>query len=476
MHPERQYRTPNRRLLTLLAAGLILAGIAGPAAAQPEGGRRIYDEQLRVKLDQQATQARRIGVDAGGWLNVALFHYDDASARTERVLRQYQLRGWGSVNYKGIHRAYFRGLLGYDDWNSGLNPSEPHGDQFSGFETERAWYQFNLGRMLRDQTGEDSPIGFKVKVGREFVEIGTGFVMSMPLDMVRFDVSARNWRLMAMLGKTIHDSRNIDDSDAVSDHQRRCFWGGQLTYTGFDQHRPFAYFLENQDKTKPDPFDSSQAYDYSSRYVGIGSEGTIGLPNLRYRAEAVGEFGRTYSDGATVGRDRICAMATDALIEYLFDIPTKPRLNFEHIWASGDDDRQLSSSATVGGNLRDTTDHAFNAFGFRDTGLAFSPRISNLHMYALGASFNPLEQHRLFEKLEVGTKVFFYHKSSSGPMSDTTVSNDTRWLGWEWDVYCNWRLTSDLTWTIRYGAFMPGGAFDDNSCRQFLLTSINFSF
>ena len=128
------------------------------------------------------------------------------------------------------------------------------------------------------------------------------------------------------------------------------------------------------------------------------------------------------------------------------------------------------------GNAGGTSDNAFNAFGFRDTGLAFAPRISNLHVYTLGASLYPLEQHKLFEKLEVGSKVFFYHKSSSGPVSDTTITSDSRWLGWEWDVFCNWRLTSDLSWTIRYGAFMPGGAFEDNSCRQFLMTGINLSF
>ena len=459
----------------VLAVGLAVSALAGPGIAQDDG-RRVYDEQLRVELDQQMAKARKIGLDAGGWFNFALFHYDDASARRERVLRQYQLRGWGSVNLQGVHRFYVRGLLGYDDWNAGTNPTEAHGDQYTGFEVERAWYQFDLGRMLRNETGKAPPVGLRVKAGREFMEIGTGLALSMPLDMVRFDASMENWEAMAFLGKTIHETRNLDDSSAVSGHQRRCLWGGQITYTGLDDHRPFVYYLENQDKTKPDPWESSQAYDYSSRYVGVGSEGTLFLPDLRYQAEVVGEFGKTYSHEAVSGRDRICAMATDFLLEYLFRVPTKPRVSFEHIWASGDDDRQLSATSTVYGNTTGTNDNAFNAFGFRDVGLAFSPRISNLHVYTLGASFYPLEKHKLFRKLEVGTKTFFYHKSSTGPMSDTTADSDTRWLGWEWDVYCNWRVTSDLSWTLRYGAFMPGGAFDDNSCRQFLMTGINLSF
>jgi hypothetical protein len=152
---------------------------------------------------------------------------------------------------------------------------------------------------------------------------------------------------------------------------------------------------------------------------------------------------------------------------------------FEYIWGSGDRDRTLSSVATVGGNRSHTTDHAFNAFGFRDTGIAFSPRISNVHIYSLGATCRPLEDLAMFEQMEVGTKVFFYHKSrAAGPISDTTAINDDAWLGWEWDIFCNWRLTSDLAWTVRYGAFQPGSAYDggDKSCRQFLYTGVVLSF
>ena len=55
-------------------------------------------------------------------------------------------------------------------------------------------------------------------------------------------------------------------------------------------------------------------------------------------------------------------------------------------------DRRLSTNSTIGGNLAGTPDNAFNAFGFRDTGLAFAPRVSNLHMFMVGASFFPLEE------------------------------------------------------------------------------------
>ena len=50
------------------------------------------------------------------------------------------------------------------------------------------------------------------------------------------------------------------------------------------------------------------------------------------------------------------------------------------------------------------------------------------------------------------------------------------YLGWEMDYFANWRVTSDLAWTIRYGAFQPGAAFENDTCRQFLYSGVTFSF
>ena len=88
-------------------------------------------------------------------------------------------------------------------------------------------------------------------------------------------------------------------------------------------------------------------------------------------------------------------------------------------------------------------------------------------------------QEDCFKKLELGTKVFFYHKARrGGPVSDTTATEDSSCLGWEWDLFCNWRITSDLAWTMRYSMFQPGDAFKhgDRSCRQFLYTGMSLSF
>jgi len=460
---------------------LVVAFIAWPAGAlwaQPQGGARVYDEQLRVQLDE-LPEAREVGFDAGGWLNYVLMSYDDQANMRHRTLQQFQVRGWASLNYKGVHKAYVRGLLNWDVWAT--NDAVVRGRDCDNYnQVERAWYQFDLGQLLLNQTGKQQPVGLTLKVGREYTTFGTALVLSMPLDVIDLNLTAGDWQLRAMLAKTIKDSQNIDESAEVSSHQDRCFWGFEVTYHGLSNHRPFAYFLNNSDHSTPRPRSQTQRYDYSSRYLGVGSTGSLFTPNLTYKTELVGEWGRTYSDRATDGQDEICAFAADLQMEYLFRVPTRPRIMVEFIRASGDGDRGTSAVATAGGNRLGTRDEAFNAFGFRDTGIAFAPKLSNLNVYVVGAKFYPLEKFgRLFKKLEVGTKVFFYQKDKGdGAISDSTATENSTWLGWEWDIYCDWRLTSDLSWTMRYGAFQPGAAYDssNDSCRQFLYTGLTLSF
>ena len=457
-----------------LLTALVMTAL--PAIAQ-QRGLNIYEEQLRVRLDQQLPEAREMGFDAGGWLNVVYFDFDDQAAAKKRTLRKYQFRAWARMNLQGVHRAYFRGLLEYDDWNRGDNSDFGQGDE-DDQELERAWYQFDLGKFLKIRDGKAPPWGLRVKAGRQFATIGTSLVLSTPLDMVQFEAEAFNVEIKGILGQTIEGRDNIDRSPAVVDRQDRCFYGLQVSYDGLSQHRPFAYVLQNEDHTTPAP--QTQNFEYTSRYIGAGAEGTLILPDLSYQAEVVGEWGRTYSAGmVTRNRDRIEAMAINVSLEYLFRTATRPRVGFEYIFGSGDSDRALTSTSTVGGNTAGTKDNAFNAFGFRDTGIAFAPEIANLHIYKGEASFFPLRQLSWFRKMEVGTKIFFYQKDkASGAIDDPLGAGTSPWVGWEADGFLDWRITSDLIWSIRYGAFMPGSAFDggDKTCRQFIYTGLTFSF
>jgi hypothetical protein len=460
-------------LAVAVSACLLLAG--GTARGQTGDGVRLYQEQLRVQLDEQAEQ-QGVGLDAGGWATVGIFHYDD-SLGEDRTLRQVELRAWGSANIDGVHKFYVRGLTGWNDWNTGDSP-RGHGDEDVDPLVERAWYELDVARFFSGQpAGVPQALEAKMKVGREFADIGTAFVLSMPLDLIRFDVRRGHWQAMALLGKSVPWVDNIDTSYDVVTHQDRCFWGFQVAYDGFQNHRPFAYFLATEDHSRARPRNPNQKYQYNSRYVGVGSAGSVFLPDLRYQAELVGEFGHTYGVGAVTDPDQICAFGADLLLEYFFHVPARPKVSFEYMYGSGDDDRLTSSSSTDGGNTPGTKDHAFNAFGFRDTGTAFAPEVSNLHIYTVGASFLPFENNKLLKRMELGVKTYFYQKAQpGGPVSDTTGFRHGSWVGWEGDVYCDWRITSDLIWTIRYGGFQPGDVFVKDDCRQMVFTALTYSF
>jgi hypothetical protein len=468
------------RNLTALLILLCIAAASVHAQPRRADNLRIYEEDLRVRLDQQSPLLREDSVDFGGWFNFALFSYDDVSANRSRTLRQYQLRGWVSMNLHQVHSAYFRGLLQLDNWDDNDNPRWPWSHDTEIDEAvERAWYQFDLGAMMEHRQGERLPWGFKVKIGRQYMTIGTALALSTPLDVARFDFRFQELEFMAFVGNSIVKSTNpVDISPAVYDRQDRCFYGFELSYR-IDQHRPFIYYFSQNDKTKPKNLSPWQGYDYSSRYLGLGSSGTLFIPGLIYHVEAVGEWGKTFGGLSKFNQDPICAWAATARLEYLFDMKTDPRIHLEYIFARGDDDRRFSSSATIGGNRRGTADHAFNGFGFRDTGIAYAPHISNIHIYSAGFRFFPLQDIEFFRRLELGTNFFFYQRNRSmGPISDPMVNTQAPWLGWEWDVYCNWRVTSDVSWTMRYGLFRPGGAYSGmpDRNRHFLYTGLSVSF
>jgi hypothetical protein len=147
------------------------------------------------------------------------------------------------------------------------------------------------------------------------------------------------------------------------------------------------------------------------------------------------------------------------------------------MFASGDAGRLLSPTNAEGGNTGDYTDRGFNGFGFRDTGISFSPRLSNIHIWRLGASFKPFPDVEEVRDLELGTDWYLYWKHrSSAAVSDPLADYQSGYLGWEMDYFANWRIYNDLSWTVRFGTFFPGSAYSDTSSRSFLLTGITWSF
>lgn len=467
-----------------LLAGLIVGATVAPAIGQlglDQSRTSFVDRQRILQRENEDRQHRdipltqKLSVDYGGWFNTYFFLYDDG-VDSSRTLRQYELRVWASVTAdRGIHTGYARMRTTYLDWNKG-DQVTAHEDDLDGPNLERGWYQFDVARALRIYGEKDIPFELRTKIGRDLVNVGTGYAISLPLDHVEIVGEWYDFETRFLVGRTPSSVENIDSSRSVADHSDRDFWVIEEKYKGFENHEPFVYVAWQNDHTREDPLDLLQNYQYDSAYVGFGSTGEL-IDNLRYSSEWVIERGESYGDQRYLYTNDIKAWAFDQRLDYYFRHKTKPVVSAEYMFASGDPKRAGSPTNAEGGLVGDNVDNGFVGFGFRDTGIAFAPQLSNIHIWRLGGSLRPLPDYDATKDLEIGTDYYLYWKNKkAAAVSDGLADEQSGYLGWEMDYYANYRILSDLSWTVRFGTFFPGSAFSDRSVRTFLLTGITWSF
>lgn len=435
--------------------------------------QRTVDERLHRQRSELAPLNALLDWQWGGWIDYYIFQFDDGE-QTDRVLQRPTLALWTRARIDGgAHEIFARMRLSY----SYFNPGDEYDLQqdWVGPNLDRGWYEIDIGKAFRLNSPSD-PIQAKVRVGRQDFQLGTGFVYDQPLDAVSFRAKVYDFAVTGLIGKTIASYPNIDHSEPVDSHSNRCFFGVQIDYQGFENHVPFAYALWNTDHTDERPQDPLQEYSYDTQYFGLGSRGSI-VKNLNYWGEIALEQGSSYGDGMYRRQDDVDAWGWDVGLEYLFDSPLRPRVAGEYMFGSGDADRVFSPTDAAGGNRGDRDDTSFVGFGFRDTGIASGLLPSNLHVWKVGGSLTPFEKVELLRDLEVGTNWFLYHKHHPrGAISDSTAGEFEGYVGWEMDYFVNMRLASDLSWTIRWGMFYPGSAFDNRDERSFLFTGLTWSF
>jgi hypothetical protein len=477
----RSHRVPAQ---VTVVATLVIVCVSAPALyAQARDESTTGEALLRQQrlIDEQLDQQRRelAPLDAlldwqwGGWFDYYIFHFQDG-IQSQRVYQRPGMSLWTRMSIDGgAHEIFARMRLHFEYFNPGDEYDRQQ--DWVGPNLDRGWYQIDVGRAFR-LTKPSDPCQMRIRIGRQEVQFGTGYALDIPLDAVTVDAELFDFRVIGLFGKTIASYPNIDRSEPVDTHSARRFFGVQVNYEGLQNHQPFVYALWNDDYTDERPKDPLQNYSYDTQYFGFGSRGSL-AHNLNYWTEWVYESGHSYGDGDFLHRDHVDAWGWDIGIEYLWDVPTRPHAAFEYMFASGDGDRLFSPTDAAGGNRHDREDASFNGFGYRDTGLAAAPTLSNVHVWRVGGGLAPLEHIEFCRDLEIGTNWFLYHKHHArAAISDPTAQQFAGYVGWEMDYYINWRLASDLSWTIRWGAFFPGDAFQDRSTRNFLFTGMTWSF
>lgn len=479
-------RVERAKILFLLIIGLSAAAPLARAQVSTRVDRPVRDpdaflnqqraeeERVRRLIDEQLGESAKTAFDWGGWYNLSVFRFDDGD-ESSRTFRRHDLRLWTRVSLEGgAHEFYARVLTSLLDFNHG-DSYDDNEDDVEGPNLERGYYRFDLARLRASQRRPPPLLNLTTVMGRDLVRWGNGLALYTPLDQVSVTASYRNHELTGMFGKSVGSTQDIDLSRSAT-RSHRDFFGAQWKYRGFERHEPFAYVLWQHDRNHEAIYRPLQKFDYDSFYAGIGSFGEL-APRWRYETELVFESGSSYGDRRFLRSNDIRAWAYQAQVEYLFPGKFRPRASVEYIFGSGDGDRIASPTNSIGGNTDDFDDTGFVGFGYRNTGLAFAPRYSNLHMLRAGTSLYPWPDHKQLSQLELGTDWFLFHKHhEDGAVSDPTATIQDGYLGWEMDYYANWQLTADLTWTARFGLFFPGDAFEDRSMRPFVLVGLTYSF
>jgi len=437
--------------------------------------QRSIEREIQDNLDKKAPLTRKLDLDWGGWIGAYLFLWDDG-INSSRTYRQTDLRVWGRLGLEGgAHQIYARGILSYKDFNSGDSYNGNDND-WEGMNLERGYYEFDLRNLIRYHEQREADYNVNFKIGRDLVEWGTGYTLSLMLDHVAITGEWHDVSVTGLFANTPGSLNDFDQTRAGWNDMDRNFLGVQVKYHGLKKHEPFFYALwQNDQNSSRYIFRPRQRFDYDSFYLGLGSRGELAR-NLLYSTEWVYEQGDSHSSNRTGRTDDIAAWAFDAQLRYTPQVKMRPSVLFEYMFASGDGDRIGSPTNTIGGNTRGN-DKSFIGFGFRDTGLSFAPLLTNVHIWRAGGSFYPFEDVQALERMELGTDWFLYHKHHrDGAVSDITANVQSGYLGWEMDYFVNWKLASDVAWTVRYGLFFPGSAFSDQTTRTFLLTGVSWNF
>jgi len=479
-----------KHLAIVCLAALGLAAL--PAGAQVPGGADLerFQRQMeqiqrdtRLRVDQSIPAEQRTLFDYGGYISLNYLSLDDQNS-DNHGLRQYDFVTYARLNIDGVHEFYGSLRGSYRDYNGGDAFSQSEATGWQG-DVDRAYYRFDLQRYFAAYKGQKIDYNVTFSGGRQLVYWANGLTLSQVLDATLVDFQAGPFTLEFLAGITPRRTVDFDSSRPHFDNNTfRGYYGAMLSAQA-GTHRPFAFALFQQDYNHSYTANLgviNTNFNYYSYYLGVGSSGSLS-DKLAYGVEAVYEGGSTFSNSFDPSTffpidqqtDNVSAWAADVRLDYLLNDARHTRFSFETILASGDSDR-INSSNTFAGNRPGTQDHAFNAFGLLNTGLAFSPSVSNLMAFRVGASTFPFPDTAHFGRLQVGTDFFVFNKMREDGGIDE-VTNSGRYLGVEPDVYLNWQIKSDVTLVLRYGVFFPNGdVIVNDDARQFFYGGITFAF
>lgn len=473
----------SRRLASIpLVAGLLLA-VAGAASAQAPTQSvverlRQVEQERRTGLATTETYLKQTGggrrlESVGGWFTYTGLDFsdDDRDSRTADVLRFLDIRDlrvWYQTQIGQKFGAYVR--YRFQDFDFDVRQGFPAPDL-------RVLQRGDLDLGYIDYRPDPTQ---RFRSGRQFLALGRGFALAEILDAVSYTRAREGLQLTTFYGTTPNRLLNIDTSIVGFNQGKthRDFAALEAAYTHRSGNRYYAYHLGEVDDSQT--LSATQAlidFHYNANYTGLGSSYRL-TPRVTLLTEGIWQGGRALTD--TQRRVNIEASMVDLYALWSLKGTNDPLINAEYAFGSGDNMRQ-GVVETFGGKQDATTDENFLYFGRIETGVALSPRLSNLHVARLGYQ----QRLRLYgpntKPIDplVGVKFTEYWKEHiRGAISDPLATGDGRHVGDAFDAYVAWRALSDVAVNLQYGHFGPGKAYPATrrSASDRFIVSTTFSF
>jgi len=486
--------------------GIILSCCLAYVPAENSAFAQSIQEAQKVRLqklqieaqkvfDLRHSMAQRLLWDWGGSETFTFSTYDDPVLISDfvyrhkrRTMKTNNFNLWGSLNLNEIHSFYVRLKGQHIDYN--------RGDQYRSTENQFKWnmeegfdeatYIINIDKAVKQYFKYTMPLQLRLTAGRFNTSLGSQLAYTKKTNGVQLDVQSKWVGFKAFAVRNLIDEENIDFSVPGFRSSKRYFYGGEVSYKGFEKHAPYLFALIQEDRSGENVEDTDQDYDYDSRYYGIGSRGQL-TSNLYYSIEGIMEDGKsnpeagtaTDGTGAATGppdTEHIDAWAFDASLHYSFNVITHPNLSVEYAFGTGDSDRSAKVVTTTPGNKEGTTDRNFLNFGYIDTGLSLAPRLSNLQMFKFGLSMTPSEFIKK-RNVSLNANFFLFRKDKKdAQISDNRAVLPQRNIGKEIDISVVWNAFSDMNVSVDYGRFYPGAAYYYDEARDNVSLTILYQF
>ncbi len=279
-----------------------------------------------------------------------------------------------------------------------------------------------------------------VKLGRQFIEFGDGFVFGDsdpgsevdlnskgewevdPFDAILGWYDGDDWVLSAVMAKDVENRLANNDVDA---------YGAYFSYTGVEDYVIDVYGFMAKIKSLMTVANAATT-DADVYWVGARVAGSA-IEGMSYKLEGVYEFG----DVDDLDAD-ISAWAIEAGIKYAIDAEYNPWVGFTYVYLSGDDDPA------------DSDFEAFVApFQNRVYGEIADPLVqTNAHIFNLAGGLD------VNEDIAVSAKYYYLMRDEDDAMGDDDI-------GHEIDAFLDYQFSEETTASLAAGCLIPDDVLEN---------------